>query len=118
MTGFMAFFGDWWPYALVILVGFLPSEIWRVAAALLSKRISDKSEIFVWVRMVAATLVAAVVAKLVLSPPAALAALPLSGRVGAVALTLGLYFAIRRSVFVAMAGGLGMIVFLAHRYAV
>ena len=113
----MEFFGDWWPYALVILVGFLPSEIWRVAAALLSKRISDRSEVFVWVRMVAATLVAAVVAKLVLSPPAALAALPLAGRVGAVILTLAIYFATRKSVVAGMACGLTLIVFLAHIYA-
>lgn len=118
MSGFMAFFGDWWPYALVVLVGFLPSEIWRVAAALLSKRISDRSEVFVWVRMVAATLVAAVVAKLVSSPPEALQAIPLAGRVAAVLLTLGLYFASRRSVVLAMSGGLALIVFLAHRFAV
>ena len=33
-----ALLGDFWPYAVMVLIGFLPTEIWRVAAVLLAER--------------------------------------------------------------------------------
>lgn len=109
MTGFIEVFGPFWPYALILLVGFLPSEIWRIAAWVLSRRLSEESEVFVWVRMVAAALVAAVVATLTITPPAALADTPLWGRILAVALAIGTYLLLRRRVVPAMGIGLGTI---------
>jgi hypothetical protein len=86
-----------WPYLLVVLVGFLPTEIWRALAVLLSRNIDEKAEILIWVRAVATTLLAAVVAKLLLSPAGALAPVPLSVRVLSVGLGLAGYFVLRRS---------------------
>ena len=109
MSGFLDAFGPLWPYALIVLVGFLPSEIWRAAAWFLSRRLSETSEIFVWVRMVAASLVAAVVATLAITPPAALADTPLWGRLAAVGLAVAVYFALRRAVVAGMGVGLAVI---------
>src|ERR1044072_5926042 len=90
--------GPWWPYLVLILVGFLPNEIWRVQAVVLSSGLDENSEILTWVRAVATTLLAGVVAKLLLAPGGALAAVPFAGR--AVSLVVGLagFFALRRSV--------------------
>lgn len=77
--------GGLWPYMVVVIFAFLPTEIWRVLGVIMGKGIKDDSEIFQWVRMVATALVAAVVAKLILVPSGALATVPLWGRAGAIA---------------------------------
>ena len=87
-----------WPYLVVILVGFLPSEIWRVLGVLLSRGLAEDAEVLKWVRAVAAALLAAVIAKLLLAPSGALMAVPLATRVASVLVGLAAYFAIRRSV--------------------
>ena len=64
MTDLSALVGPLWPYLLVIMVGFLPSEVWRVLGVFLSHGLDERSEILVWIRAVATTLLAGVVAKL------------------------------------------------------
>ena len=86
-----------WPYVLLIIGGFLPTEIWRVLGVVLSRGISEGSPFLVWVRAVATALLAAVVAKLVLHPSGALAAVPLAGRLGGIAVGLAGFFLFRRS---------------------
>ena len=73
--------GGLWPYLVIILFGFLPSEIWRWLAVFLGRGIDENSEILVWVRAVASALLAGVVAKLILTPTGALATIPLFWRV-------------------------------------
>ncbi len=90
--------GGLWPYLVVILIGFLPTEIWRIAGVLAGRNLDENSEIMIWVRMVAAALVAGVVAKLLLSPSGALAVVPAWGRVGALASGIAGYWLTRRSV--------------------
>ena len=90
--------GPWWPYLVIILVGFLPNEIWRVLAVVLSSGLDENSEILTWVRAIATTLLAGVVAKLLLSPGGALAAVPFAGRVGSLVLGLAGFFVLKRSV--------------------
>ena len=68
-----------------ILVGFLPNEIWRWLGFVLARGIDEGSEILVWVRAVATAVLAAVIAKLIFFPPGALATVPLSVRLAAVA---------------------------------
>ncbi len=98
MTDLAALVGPLWPYLLIIIVGFLPSEIWRVLGVLLSHGLDERSEILVWIRAVAATLLAGVVAKLLLTPSGALAVVPLFGRVGSLLIGVAGYFVVRRSV--------------------
>jgi carbon starvation protein CstA len=64
-------------YALLVLVGFLPSEIWRVLGLVAARGVADESELFMWVRAVAIAVLAGVIAKIILFPPGTLASVPL-----------------------------------------
>ena len=110
-------FGGWWAVALVVLVGFLPSEVWRVAAGVMARWVDDGSELFVWVKMVAAALVAAVVTQMMLQPPPALQMVPLWGRLLALGLGLGMYFVARRRLAPGVATGLLAMLALAWAHA-
>jgi len=110
MSGFAESIGPYWPFVLLVLVGFLPSEIWRVAAAVLARWVNEGSEVFVLVRLIATALVAAVVAKLLVQPPPALSEVPLLGRAGAVVVAVAVYFLIRRSLLQGILAGVACIV--------
>ena len=101
--------GVWWPYLLVIIFGFLPSEIWRVLAVFLSRGLNEQSEILQWVRAVAITLLAGVIAKLLFSPSGALAAVPLVGRLGPIVVGVAAFFATRRAIVGVLAGEAALI---------
>lgn len=97
--------GPFWPLLILMLVGVLPNEVWRIAAALLARRVNEGSDVFVLVRMVSTALVAAVVAKLLVQPPPALSDIPFWGRAGILALASGVFFATGRSMLWAVLGG-------------
>ena len=109
--------GALWPYLVVILVGFLPSEVWRFLGALLSRGLTEESAILAWVRTVATTLLAAVVAKLLFAPSGALAGLPLASRLAGLLVGLVGYFMLRRSVLAAVILGEITLVSLAAFHA-
>lgn len=94
-----------WPYLVLILVGFLPNEIWRMLGLLIARGLDDESEIVIWVRAVATAILAGVIAKITLFPPAALASVPLSVRVTAIACGFAVFLLVRRSVFAGVAAG-------------
>jgi hypothetical protein len=94
-----------WPYLLVILAGFLPTEIWRSLAVVFVRGLDEDSEMLILVRAVATALLAAVVARLVLIPPGELVAIPLPIRIGAVAGGFLVYLLARRSVFLGILFG-------------
>ena len=99
MTGeIVAVQGGLWPYILLVVVGFLPSEIWRVLGVFLAQGLDEQAEIIVWVRAVATTLLAGVVAKLLISPAGALALVPVGGRFGGIFIGIAAFFLLRRSV--------------------
>jgi Branched-chain amino acid transport protein (AzlD) len=107
--------GGYWPYLVVVIIGFLPTEIWRIAGVLAGRHLDEDAEVLIWVRLVATALVAGVVAKLLLSPSGALAAIPLPGRLGAlVAGGLAFWFG-RRSVLFGLV--VGEIVLIGAGYA-
>jgi hypothetical protein len=97
--------GWFWPYLVVIVVGFLPTEVWRVLGVFAGKGLSEDSEILQWVKVVATALVAAVVAKLVLAPTGALSAVPLTARVAAIVIGLGVMMAMKRSIVAGLVAG-------------
>jgi hypothetical protein len=97
--------GGLWPYLVVIVFGFLPTEVWRVLGVLFGKGLNENSEVFHWVRMVSTALVTAVVAKLILAPTGALASVPLFGRAGALLLGLIAMFIARKSIVVGLIVG-------------
>jgi branched-subunit amino acid transport protein len=94
-----------WPYLVVVVVGFLPTEVWRVLGVFAGKGLDEESELLRWVRQVATALVAAVVAKLVLAPTGALAAIPAAGRVAAILAGVAAMFATRRSLVAGLVAG-------------
>jgi hypothetical protein len=93
------------PYLALILVGFLPNEVWRMLGLLVSGGIDESSELLVWVRAVATAVLAGVIAKVTLMPPGALATVPLSVRLAAIACGFVAFLAGRRSVFAGVLAG-------------
>jgi len=92
-------------YSLLVLVGFLPSEVWRLLGLAFAHGIDEQSQLFLWARAVATAVLAGVIAKILLLPPAALAAVPLPVRLAAIACGCAAFFAVRRSVFAGVAVG-------------
>ena len=93
------------PYLALILFGFLPNEFWRVLGLVLVRGLDEDSQIVLWVRAVATAMLAAVLAQLILASSGALAAIPVSLRVGAACLGFAAFLAARRSVFVGVLAG-------------
>lgn len=100
-----AVLSELWPYFLMILVGFLPNEVWRAFGLVLARGLNEDSEIVVWSRAVATAILAGVIAKLVLFSTGALAAIPLSVRVVAAVLGFLVFLGARRSVFAGVFAG-------------
>jgi hypothetical protein len=105
-----------WPYLVVLLAGFLPNEAFRVAAVFLSRGVDENSELFRWVKVMATTLLAAVVARLIYSPAAALEHVPLAIRVGAVLVGIGGFLLLRRSLVLGILSGEAFFVLAAWWY--
>lgn len=99
---------------LVILLGFLPTEVWRALAVIAGRRVEEGSTVFHWVRAVATALLAAVVARLLFAPTGALAEAPLALRLCAVAAGVAGFLLVRRSVFAGVV--LGEIVLMGGVY--
>ncbi len=97
--------GALWPYLALLMFAVLPTEIWRWLAVAFSRRIDPDSPALEWVRSVATALLAGIVAKLIVAPPGALAAVPLALRVGALSVTLGIMLFDRRRVLLAVLAG-------------
>lgn len=85
-------------YLLVIVAGFLPTDVFRFAAVLFSRRIDEDSETLRFVRAVATALLAGVIARLVLAPTGDLAGVPLWIRLATIAVGVACYFLFRKSV--------------------
>jgi Branched-chain amino acid transport protein (AzlD) len=93
------------PYLVLILAGFLPTEVWRMLGFVVARGIDEESELVVWVRAVAVAVLAGVIAKLIMVPPGALATVPLAVRLVAIACGFAAFLLVRRSVFVGVLVG-------------
>jgi Branched-chain amino acid transport protein (AzlD) len=93
------------PYLILIFFGFLPSEIWRFMSVFVARRIDENSQIFVYVRTVAAVLLVGIVGKLIFTPSGVLALVPLAARLGAVGVGAAAFLIFRRSVLAAVFAG-------------
>lgn len=67
----------WWPYVMIIVAGWLATDVWRWIGVLVSGRLREDSEILAWVKAVATALVAGVIARLILFPAGALESAPM-----------------------------------------
>ena len=105
---------DLWPYLILVTIGFLPNEIWRVLGLVLARGLNEDSQVVMWSRAVATATLAGVIAKLLLFSNGSLAAIPLSVRLGAAAIGFVAFLVAKRSVFVGVA--IGEVVLLAGGY--
>ena len=94
----MSALGEWAPYAMLILVGYLPNEAWRALGVVLARGLNEDSQVIVFARATATAILTGVVGKLVIFAPGALADVSVSVRLGATALGLVAYLLVRRSV--------------------
>ena len=94
----MSALAELWPYVLLVLVGFLPNEVWRVLGVVLARGLDEDSQVIVFARATATAILTGVVGKLVIFAPGALANVPVWVRLGATALGLVAYLLARRSV--------------------
>lgn len=94
---------DLWPYAALLLVGFLPNEMWRALGLVLARGLNEDSELVILSRALAAATLAGVIAKLILFSGGALALTPVGVRLGAAAIGFAAYMLVRRSVFAGVA---------------
>jgi Branched-chain amino acid transport protein (AzlD) len=92
-------------YVLLVLVGFLPNEIWRMLGLVVGRGIDEESELFTWARAVATAVLAGVIAKLIIFPPGALADVPLVVRLVAIVCGFVAFLLVRRSIFAGVAAG-------------
>lgn len=97
--------GELGPYLVLILVGFLPNEIWRALGLVLARGLNEVSEIVVWSRAVATAILAGVIAKLIIFPLGSLADLPLGVRFGAALIGFVVFLAAKRSMFAGVLAG-------------
>jgi hypothetical protein len=102
------------PYVLMIVVAFLPTEIWRTIAVFLSRGLSEGSQLLIWIRAVATALLTGVVAKLMLSPTGELALVPLWGRAGSILVGFAAFFLFRRNVIAAVLSGEAVLIAAAY----
>ena len=90
---FDAIDAGWWPYLFILLVGWLPNDVWRFVGVVAGGRIDPDGEWLKLVRAVANALVAAVIARFIFEPSGALAEVPVWLRVGAFAVGVAVYVA-------------------------
>lgn len=100
-------------YLSLFVAGVLMTEMWRWLGVLVGNRLAVDGDAFQWVRAVATTLVAAMVARMLLFPAGMLADVPLGIRLAAFLGGLALYFAARRNLGAGVVGG-GLILMLAE----
>jgi hypothetical protein len=99
-----------WGYVVLVLVGFLPADVWRWLGLLIGRGLDEQSEWLVWVRAVATAVLAGVIAKIAFFAPGSLAGVPLAVRLSAIAGGFLAFLLLRRSVFAGVATGEALLV--------
>ena len=100
-----AVIAELWPYLVLVMVGFLPNEIWRALGLVLARGLNEDSQMVVLARALATAILAGVIAKLILFSSGALANIPLAVRVTAAVCGFLAFLAVKRSVFVGVVVG-------------
>lgn len=91
---------DYTIYAVILVAGWLATDIWRWLGVIAGNRMNEDSEALKWVRAVATSLVMAVTAKLIVFPTGSLEASPLWLRLAAAGLGFAAFLAAGQRVVV------------------
>ncbi|HEX7791008.1 MAG TPA: AzlD domain-containing protein [Afipia sp.] len=97
--------GDGRAIALLLFAGFFSNEIWRAVGVVIGGNIDENAEVLIWVRAVAAAILAGVIAQILMSPPGALATVPGAVRYGAAVFGFAVFLLARRSVLAGVVAG-------------
>ncbi len=101
---------EFWPYLMLVIVGYLPNEVWRVLGLVLARGLNEDSEIVMWSRAVATAILAGVIAKLILFSSGALDTIPIWVRVAATLCGFLGFLLIKRSALAGVVIGLSTLV--------
>lgn len=101
---------------LVVLIGFLVTQPWRWAGVLFSKNLDENGEIILWVRAVSTALIAALIMRLLISPPGSLEEAPLMVRILSLLCATVTFFIFKRRLLLSIS--IGLAVFLVSLWAV
>jgi len=93
------------PLVIVILVGALASYMWRALGVALSGRIDPDGPVVRWVACVAYSVLAALIARMILLPVGSLADVPVASRLLAAGVALGAFYLARRHLPLGVAAG-------------
>ena len=91
----------------IFVAGVAANGVWRLGGVLLSSGISDDGAVIAWVRAVSTALVAALISRIVLFPPGALADVDVVIRIAAFGLGILAFFLTRRNLGVGILAGAG-----------
>ncbi len=81
---------------MIIVAGWLATDIWRWIGVVVAGRLREDSEILAWVKAVATALVAGVIARLILFPAGSLAEAPIWLRVVAAVAGFAVFLSTRQ----------------------
>jgi Branched-chain amino acid transport protein (AzlD) len=100
---------EYWPFVVIIVAGWLATDLWRWLGVIAGNRLQEGSEPLYWVRAVATSLVMAVTAKLIVFPTGALTASPLWLRLAATGLGFAAFLAAGQRVIVGVVVSLALL---------
>jgi hypothetical protein len=83
-------------YLAILIAGFAVTYVWRFLGAVAVTTLHPESQVLLWVRTVATALVAALVARLIVTPSGLLAEAPALARYGGIIVGLLTFAAVRR----------------------
>ncbi len=99
------FVGDWHALVVLLLAGVIPNQIWRMLGLWLGGGLDEGSDLLMWVKAVATSILAGVIAEILVRPPGALASVPDFLRYGALVVGFIVFMMTRRSIFAGVVSG-------------
>jgi len=99
------FIGNWHALVVLVLAGVIPNQVWRMLGLWLGSGLDEGSDLLMWVKAVATSILAGVIAQILVQPPGALAGVPAALRYGALGVGFVAFMLTRRSIFAGVAAG-------------
>ncbi len=99
------FVGDWHALVVLLVAGVIPNQIWRMLGLWLGGGLDEGSDLLMWVKAVATSILAGVIAEILVHPPGALASVPDVLRYGALIVGFIVFSLTRRSIFAGVVSG-------------
>ncbi len=99
----------WWPYVMIVVAGWLATDIWRWFGVFAGGRLREDGELLIWVRCVATALIAGLIAKLILFPNGVLGETPMWLRIAAAVFGFIVFLGTRKTVITGVLSSLGFL---------